>query len=299
MRKILSIIIALLMVSMVWYLFLKPQDYQVSFMVKTNPGTVYETVKAWNQGLDSVVPIDFESTEHFYQTLVVNDSVHKYEWIVTPVNDTLSQVDVNIVDPDHSMDNKWKIIFSDTDFAIGSRKTLLDFNDFLSDHLKSFKVSIEGSSELFSSYCACVTLNTTPENKAKGMMGEYNFLNTILLENGVQLNGPPFVEVLEWDLRKNSLQFNFCNPIIRSEKLPNHPDLSYKRIFPKKALKAIYNGNYITSDRAWYFLLDYAKKSNIPVEEKPIEVFYNNPNMGGNELEWKTEVFMPLKESDE
>jgi len=100
-------------------------------------------------------------------------------------------------------------------------------------------------------------------------------------------------------LENNSLSYNFCNPIIRSEKLPNHPDIEYKRIFGKNALKAVYHGNYITSDRAWHALLDYAKENNIPVEKKPIEVFHNNPNMGGNELKWTTEVFMPIKENNE
>lgn len=299
MRKVFSIFIAVAFAALLWYFFLKPQDYKVNFEAKAIPGTIYETVKAWNQGLDSVLPIDFESPEHFKQTVMANDSVHEYEWSVSPINDSVSKVSVSITDPEHSFNNKLAVPFSDTDFEKGARKTLLDFNDFLNGHIKSFKVTIEGESEIFSSFCACVSLKTTPEGKAKGMMANYNFLNSILLESEVKLNGPPFVEVLDWDLKNNMLSYNFCNPIIRSEKLPDHPDISYKRIFPKKALKAIYNGNYITSDRAWYALLDYAKKKNIAIEEKPVEVFYNNPNMGGNELEWKTEVFMPLKELDE
>ena len=60
-------------------------------------------------------------------------------------------------------------------------------------------------------------------------------------------------------------------------------------------MKAIYNGNYITSDRAWYSLHDYANKNNIKIEENPTEIFHNNPNMGGDELKWKTEVFIPIK----
>lgn len=299
MRKVFSIFIAVALAALLWYFFLKPQDYKVSFEAKAIPGTIYETVKAWNQGLDSILPMDFESPEHFKQIVIVNDSVHVYEWIISSINDSLSKVSVNITDPEHSFSNKLSVPFSDTNFEKGSRKRLLDFNDFLNDHIKNFKVTIKGESEIFSSFCACVSLKTTPEEKAKGMMANYNFLNSILLENDVKLNGPPFVEVLDWDLKNNTLSYNFCNPIIRSEKLPSNPNISYKRIFPKKALKAIYNGNYITSDRAWYALLDYAKSKNIDVEEKPVEVFYNNPNMGGNELEWKTEVFMPYKVEDE
>lgn len=297
MKKVYISVPILLLVLLLWYLFIKPQDYQVSFKAKAIPGTIYETVKAWNMGFDSVVPLQFESPTHFEQTIVVNDSVHVFEWNITSIHDSLSQVKVNIKDPVHTLKNKVSVPFSDTDFEKGSRKTLLDFNGFLNDHLKDFKVSIVGEAELFSSFCACVALNTTPENKARGMMANYSLLNSFLVGNGVTLNGLPFVEVENWDIKANMLTYNFCYPIVRSEKLPNHPDIAYKRIFGKKSLKAIYNGNYITSDRAWYALLDYAKKNNIPVESKPIEVFYNNPNMGGDELNWKTEVYMPIKES--
>lgn len=297
MKKVFISVPILLLVLLLWYLFIKPQDYQVSFKAKAIPGTIYETVKAWNMGFDSVVPLQFESPTHFEQTIVVNDSVHVYEWNITPIHDSLSQVKVNIKDPEHTLKNKVSVPFSDTNLEKGVRKTLIQFNGFLNDHLKDFKVSIVGEAELFSSFCACVALNTTPENKARGMMANYSLLNSFLVDNGVTLNGLPFVEVENWDLKANMLTYNFCYPILRSEKLPNHPDIAYKRIFSKKTLKAIYNGNYITSDRAWYALLDYAQKNNIAVENKPIEVFYNNPNMGGNELNWKTEVYMPLKES--
>nr|WP_321415927.1 AraC family transcriptional regulator [uncultured Allomuricauda sp.] len=294
-----SIILALVVGVVLWYLFLKPQDYQVNFKAEAIPGTIFETVKAWNQGFDSVVPLNYESPSHFEQTIISNDSIYAYNWKITRIHDSLSEVQVNIKDRAHSLGNRLSVPFSDTDFEKGSRKLLLDFNSLLNDHIKNFSISIEGEAEIFSSFCACVTLNTTPENKTQGMMANYNLLDILLMENEVQLNGPPFVEVLDWDLKNNSLSFNFCNPIIRSEKLPDHPDIKYKRIYSKNAIKAVYHGHYMTSDRAWYALLDYAKKKNIPVEKKPIEVFYNNPNMGGDGLEWTTEVFMPIKESDE
>jgi len=42
--------------------------------------------------------------------------------------------------------------------------------------------------------------------------------------------------------------------------------------------------------------MDYAEKNNLEVTGHPLEFFYNNPNMGGNELNWKAEIFMPLQE---
>ncbi|MBO0321368.1 GyrI-like domain-containing protein [Muricauda sp. CAU 1633] len=298
MRKISILVLTLVVFALLWYLFLKPQDYQVNFKAKTIPGTIYETVKAWNKTLNDSATVSYESLTHFQQNLAINDSVHIYEWDITPINDSLSQIKVNIKDPDNSFANKIKVPFSDTDFEKGSRKRLLDFKQFLNDHLDDFKVSVIGDDSLFTSYCACIPIKTEQKYKASGIMANYSFISSILVENQVEMNGPPILEVVDWNIKADSLSYNFCYPIIRSEKLPQHPDLIYKRINIKKALKAIYNGNYITSDRAWYALLNYAEKNDIPVERKPVEIFFNNPNMGGNELTWKTEVYMPIKESE-
>ncbi|WP_420603925.1 GyrI-like domain-containing protein [Flagellimonas sp.] len=299
MKKVLISIVAIIIIALSWYLFIKPQDYQVNFKVKTTPGTINQAVKAWNTSMGDFKSIEQQSLNNFIQQLAFNDSVHEYHWNVSPINDSLSQVKVNIKDAENSLTNKIQIPFSDTDFEKKSRKTLLAFNDFLNDHLKDFKVTLVGEEDLFSTACACIPVKTSQIEKAKGMMRNYSFLNSILFENKVELNGPPFVEVVDWDIKTDSLSYNFCYPIIRSENLPKHPDITYKRIFGKKALKAEYNGNYITSDRAWYALLNHAELNGIEIEKKPVEVFYNNPNMGGNELQWKADIYLPIKETNE
>ncbi len=297
MKKLFVAIGALIVLALVWYLFLKPQDYQVNFKVKTLPGIVYETVKTWNQTLDNPKPITFNSLNNFTQEVSINDSIHVYEWNVAAIDDSLSQIKVDIFDKDHSLMNKIQIPFSDTDFEKGSRKALLGFTQFLSDHLDKIKVRVIGEDEITSTYCACISLTTPQAMKAGGIMDNYSFLSSILLESEVQPSGLPFLEVTDWNLEKDSLSYNFCFPVVRSEKLPRHSDIVYKRIFKKRALKAEYNGNYITSDRAWYALLHYAEKNDIELERKPLEIYFNNPNMTGDESRWKTEIFMPIKEA--
>ncbi len=296
MKKFFIAIGVLIILALFWYLFIKPQDYQVSFKAKTLPGIIYETVRTWNQTLDNPRPIKFNSLTNFTQEIAINDSIHVYEWDISVIHDSLSQVKVGISDKDHSLMNKIKVPFSDTDFEKGSRNTLVDFNHFLNEHLDEIKIRVIGEDDISSTYCACIPLKTTQTMKAGGIMDNYSFLSSMLLENEVQPSGLPFLEVTDWNLEKDSLSYNFCFPVVRSEKLPRHPNIFYKRIFQKRALKAEYNGNYITSDRAWYALLRYAEENNIPVERKPLEVYYNNPNMGGDESRWKTEIFMPIKE---
>ena len=297
MKKAILVILGLFLMVAVWYLFIKQSDYIVNFEAKTTPGTVIQSLEAWNGSLKNAEIINRDSLKSITQQLRFGDSLNNYFWELTAVNDSITQVSVGIKDPEHSLANKLGVIFKNTEFEKRSTATVKNFYLFLKDHLKQIKITIDGRAEIPAKYCAYVSLKSVQIEKAKGMMKNYGFLSSVLSENQVELNGTPFVEITEWNTANDSISYNFCFPIKRSEKLLNNPEVRYKKIFAKPALKATYNGNYITSDRAWYALLAYAKSHDIPVTKKPIEIFYNNPNMGGNVLKWKAEIFMPIKES--
>jgi effector-binding domain-containing protein/predicted RNA-binding protein with RPS1 domain len=296
MKKALSIIITIICIGLLWYFFLKPQDYQIRVVAKSFPGTINQSLKAWNTSLNNAKIVQLEDLKHLKQTIVSGDSIHTYIWNITSINDSTSQIKVDIIDIDNSFKNKLSIPFTDTNFEKGSRKLVTDFMSYLNKHRKEFKVTILNQEELPSTYCACVKHDTIQTKKATAMKDSYPFLNSVLVGNGLQLNGVPFIEITDWDINKDRVAFNFCYPIIKIDSLPVINDIIYKEFKGSKSLKALYNGNYITSDRAWYALLDYAEKNNIKVDAKPIEFFYNNPNMGGDALYWKTEVFMPIAE---
>lgn len=300
MRKVVYTVLFVIIGGLLWYLFIKPSDYTIRFEANANPGTINQTLKLWDQTLDTVHKIKQEDDlYHLTQQVRFGDSVHIYQWNIKPLTDSTSKVVVNVRDVEHSLMNKLQVPFKENQFVQRSKKTVLDFMENLQDHTEKFKVTIIGKEEIPTKYLAYVPLKVTQFQKAGGMMKNYSYLTQVLLENQIQLDGPPMVVVNEWDRVNDSLDYIFAMPIIRSDRLPMVTDIKYKRFFAKKALKAIYNGNYITSDRAWYALLDYAKKKNIEVEAKPVEIFFNNPNTGSGELNWKAEIFMPIKDSDD
>lgn len=295
MKKIKYIIGLVLLGMLVWYLFIKPFDYIVSFKAKTFPGAINQSIKIWSISLKNSTIIEQNDINNLTQKITFNDSIFIYNWKITAVNDTTSNVKVYIKDVNHSLMNKISLPFSNTDFEKRTKKTILDFHKKLNEHIKKFKITIKGERKFKSTYCAFVPIKGSQISKASGMMQNYSLLSTILVENNVVLNGNPFVEITYWDMVKDSIHYNFCFPIKKSDSLPKHKLIKYKQIEGKNALKAIYNGNYITSDRAWYALINYAKKNNIEIEKKPIEIFYNNPNVGSDELSWKAEVYLPIK----
>ena len=296
MKKVLAFLGVLIVAVFIWYFFVKQHDYQVRFQTPTTPGTVSQIIKTWNETQEGGRILSWEGLDKVTQHLVYGDSAYTYTWHIKSEHDSLSTVTAYISDNENSFQNKLKIPFSDTDFEKRSRRTVQNLGESLLDHLGNIKVEIVGEGESPDSFCACMEVETSQYGKADGMMSHFGYLNTVIVDNGIQLNGPPLIRVTEWDQQTDSLKYDFCYPIIRSERLPRVQNIEYKRLFKKPSIKANYNGNYITSDRAWYALLKYAESNKIEVTGLPIEVFFNNPNMGVGEKDWLAQIYMPLKE---
>ncbi len=296
MKKIFGFIVVLLVLFVVWFMYLKQYDYNAKIKVNANIGTINQTIKAWNNTLENAEIIDQIKLGELSQDIVIIDSIFRYNWELVKKTDTTSQINIFVKLQNDDVFSRAKRLINGKELKQRNKKLILDFNDFLNSHLEAIKIKIEGETTIPEKYCAYIEIKCKQSDKAKGMMQEYPLLTSIFgASSHIKLDGDPFVEITYWDIQNDSINYNFCYPIIKNDSLPEHNILKYKKIAERKAIKAIYNGNYITSDRAWYALLDYAKTRNIPVIKKPVEIFYNNPNLGGDERNWKTEVFMPIK----
>lgn len=294
-QKLIGGLLILLIGALIWYLFLKPYDYQVTFRAKTNSGIINQSIKLWAKKWKNSKHLEQKDWEHFAHQLKFNDSTYTFEWNIKALNDSISQIKVHVTDVNHSFANRIAIPFSKTDFEKRTIKTVKNLQSDLIEQLKSFKVSGIQQEEITPKFCAYIPFEAKQTEKALEMMRSYSFLSSVMLKNKFDLDGPPFIEIKNWKKQQDSISFNFCYPIIKPDSLPEINQVFFKEIKGRKAIKAVYNGNYITSDRAWYTLLNYAENNNIAIEETPIEIFHNNPNIGGDELKWKAEIYMPLK----
>jgi len=296
MKKISTIIGFLTIGFLLWYFIIKPYDYLVTFKVKTTAGTINQSIKLWNTSLENSSPIQQENLKNLTQQIKIKDSTYNYEWSISSVNDSISKVNVYVTDIDHSFANKISIPFGTTDFEKRTQNTITDFIDKLKEHLNKIRVRVVGIDSTRTTYCAYIPMKGLQIEKARGMMQNYSLLTSVLSAENIEMNGTPFVEITNWNTQNDSIAYNFCFPVIKSDSLPIDPRIQYKQYSGVKALKASYNGNYITSDRAWYALLDYAGNNDIEIVKKPLEVFYSNPNFGGDELKWEAQIYLPIKD---
>jgi effector-binding domain-containing protein len=144
-------------------------------------------------------------------------------------------------------------------------------------------------------FVAYISLKSVLQEKAQTMLEYDPKIVGYLDRNKIKIIGyRPYLEITDWDEDKEIVNFNYCFPIPKYTKYVPDRNVKFKTITALKGLQATYFGNYRTSDRAWFALLDYAKKHDHKLENKPLEHFLANPFNGGNELEWETKIIIPF-----
>ena len=289
----------LISLFMIWYFVIKKSDYCISFKVKGATGTVFQGVQEWTaarliKDKEKYTFIEKQNFGFIKQRMEKEQVTMEYMWEINSINDSVTEVNVSIKDLNNSWYNKITVPFFNTDFKKEQIAKITDFKKGLEDHLKNFKVIIDGESLSTAVYVAYISLESPLQRKAQNMIGSDAMITGFLYNNNIEITGKPYLEITKWDLDSEALQFNYCFPVARNGKIVNDNNIKFKTIPAFRGLKATYYGNFRTSDRAWFALIDYAKKRNIKLKYQVLEHFLDNPFNGGDELKWETQIIMPL-----
>lgn len=297
-KLIRSILGVSLIVFLVWYFGFKKSDYTIQFKTKAATGTVYSGVLDWFETYKKTDSLTYKViNNNLYNKLEVelkkDGKTFLYSYDIEKINDSISELTIDISEKGNGFYNKLTAPFFSTEFKTKQIQLIKNFKDGLTDHLSKLKVKLTGNKSSKPVFVAYINLNSIQEEKAQTMIMNDHFITTYLREKKIKIIGTPYLEILNWDKESKKLNFNYCFPIEANANYIPDSKVKFKTIPVIKGLGATYYGNYRTSDRAWYSILDYAQKNNIKIQDKVIEHFFANPFNGGNELEWKTEIIIP------
>lgn len=281
-----------------WYLFIKPYDYQIRFTKKTSPGTLYKNVESWALNAENGLTLLKEKKTPFQnirQDFELKDSLLQFDWEFNSKNDSITAITVRVKDKKNSIATRIENLFSNPPLKHIALSKLTNFNKNLDLNLKKFTVEIVGIDEIPGGFYAYLETACKLSEKAATMISKNAEVAGWLNDNEISILGQPSLEITSWDIEKDSISYRFMFPIEEVDSLPYHEKIKFKKNKTRKGLKAIFHGNYQISDRAWFALLEYSNLNGIDMKKKPIEFFFDNPMLGGNELKWKAEVYLPLK----
>lgn len=304
-KKLILSFIGIVILVTIWYLFIKKYDYQINFFIKTSPGTVYSNIlgmESWthSRNAKNIKIINNTAFKSISQQINLKDSTYIFHWELNSINDSITKVKVFIKDKKNSLKQRLLLLVKKSDFVKKSIIFVDKFNIELFKQTEKFRVKIVGKSTrpAYQSIIY-VTFNTDLPSKAHEMMGKVIFLTQYMSKHHIKKIGNPFINITQWDVKKNTINCEFGFPV---ENLDVYPQDSIVKVRHKlealPALKAIYNGNYRYTDRAWFALYNYAKKHNIKVVNNPFEIYLHDPHNGGTELDWQADVYLPLIVND-
>ncbi|MGY3793934.1 GyrI-like domain-containing protein [Aquimarina sp. 433] len=300
MKKVIIFCFTILMVLGIWYLFIKEYDYQITFTAKGTPGSIYHQIVGWESwGKDvkakNITTVDTVLYREIKQKVNLPDTILNLKWDITSVNDSISKIKVGVFLENQSLMNRLSILTGETIFTRSLKKEFKIFGKGLNNFAKTFRIKIEGASEIPVLEYLYISSNANRSGKAGMMLRTNADIFPKIKENNLKINGLPFVKVKEWNEINDKIQFDFGFPIKYKDSLPVSSIIKYAKVASQKAIKATFYGNYRHSDQAWFAIMEYAKRRNILIEKKPLEIFYNNPMQEGDASKWKAEIFMPLK----
>lgn len=306
MKRILvsiAFVILLALTGGITYLLTRPADYKAHFTVKTTPDIAYFNILNWETWNRKKFNSNFDilgttPVSNISQKVTLMDTTLVFDWEFEKLNDSITVVRASVSDPDRKFYNRLTVPFMNTQFKNAVRGNLLDIKTRMEVMLKKFHFEFTGLHPFEKRSCVYVSLKSTPRGKAMAMLSSVIGLNQFVRLNNLEMNGPPFVVVHDWNEFKDSISFDFCFPIARTDAVPEHPEIKFMTVDGMDAIGTDFYGNYSITDITWYNLAEEAKKLGYQGNHKLIEVYLNDPHKGGSELEWKAEIYFgidPLK----
>jgi effector-binding domain-containing protein len=300
-KKIIIVVSIGISLLLGWYLFIKESDYCITFNAKTATGTAYQGIQEWSRKQlyaekESFSTIEKRKFDFIKQHMKKGSNEMEYTWELKSINDSTTNISVGIKDLNHSFYNRLTALpFIPSKFKTEQIAKIKAFKVGLEDHIDDFKIRIDGEKTSKEIFVAYISIKSVLQEKAQSMIKHDAKIVGYLEKNKIKIIGfRPYLEVTDWDQEKETVSFNYCFPIGKNTKYVPDTNVKFKTIPAMKGIQATYYGNFRTSDRAWFTLLDYAKKHDYLLDNKPLEHFLDNPFLGGNELEWKTEIIIPF-----
>lgn len=295
-RILAGTVLIILLVSGIWYFFLKEYDYSVHFNTEAAPGIVYQRILDWEYEQLKHRGNETSPFREIVQKIQLNQRSLLLIWKFSPINDSLTRIEASVKNTKDPFNQRWNRLLGKNSQQEIIKGEVERIKNNLEADREFYDITINGEATSPKTTCACIRLENEVGNKAFDMMQNINYLSSYVNLNNLEMAGKPRVQVIEWDLATDYIKFDFCFPIQAPSALPEeHISIFIKDMESQKALKATYNGNYMFSHLAWIQLLHYAEIHNIPVEKTPLEIFQDNPEMGGDGRQWTTEIYLPVK----
>jgi len=179
------------------------------------------------------------------------------------------------------------------DFERGLEK----MDSILIESMKRYDIKVVGVTEYGGGFYLYKTTNATNANISQKMAEQYGGIMQYVMQNQIAMNGMPFTIYHEMNNDEGNVVMSNGLPVSQKIEVSADSDILCGYQPKMKVLKTTLTGNYTNLQYAWEEAMKYVTEHNLEVsDEKPFEIYSNDPGSFPNPADWRTDLFIPLKE---
>ena len=174
---------------------------------------------------------------------------------------------------------------------------LVKLDSVLVESMKVYNITVNGITEYGGGFYLYKTTNATNANISQVMGQQYGSIAMYMGKNDIAMNGMPMTIYHEMNMEDGNVVMSNGIPV--SEKIEINDDSGILCGFiPNiKVLKVTLKGNYSNLTEAWETAMKHVSDSGlVQSEEKPFEIYTNDPGQFPNPADWITEIYIPVVE---
>ena len=179
------------------------------------------------------------------------------------------------------------------DFERGLEK----LDSLLTNSMKQYNITIDGITEYGGGFYLYKTTNANNSNISSMMAQQYGSLGAYMAQNGIPMNGMPLTVYQEMNMEDDTVIMSNGIPVAQKIDVADDSGVLCGYMPKMKVLKATLKGNYSNLGEAWQVAMKHIADNNLETsEEKPFEIYTNDPGSFPNPSDWTTEIYIPIKE---
>lgn len=163
--------------------------------------------------------------------------------------------------------------------------------------MKKYEITVNGLTEYGGGFYLYKTTNATSQNISQTMGQQYVSIGAFMAQNGIAFAGMPLTVYHEMNTENNTVIMSNGIPVSEKIETPADSDVLCGYIPKLAALKVTLKGNYTNLTEAWRIARKHITDNNlVQSEQKPFEIYTNDPGQFPNPADWSTEIYIPIQE---
>lgn len=170
---------------------------------------------------------------------------------------------------------------------------LLDAN--VIESLEFYDIQVDGITEHGGGFYMYKTTSSTASNISNMMAQQYAEILNFMQDNSISVTGMPFTIYNEMN-RNGSVIMSNAIPVQNQVIVTDDSNILCGYMDRTRVLKTTLKGNYTNLEAAWNTAFQHLKDNGLEQsEDKPFEIYTNDPSDVPNPANWITELYIPLK----